>query len=1199
MTLKHCRLIFLMTCLAFASMQGFAQMRSPVTLKMDGATLQNILMEINKVTEFEVNFFQEDVKKYSNIFIDMKEVDISKVIDKCLEKTDLTYIIRDKVIVISKKKGNEQNQVKISYEIKGKITDTEGVPLTGASIQLKGTKKIILSDIDGNYTMKIEGEQNIILVSFIGFTTQQVEINGRNMINVVLKEDAMLLDNVVITGYQNIPKANFTGSSVKVKSDNLQIKGVSDISRMLEGQVAGISVQNVSGTFGAAPKVRVRGATSINGENKPLWVIDGVVHEDIINISNDQLTSGDPSTLLGSAVAGLNANDIESIDVLKDASATALYGARAMNGVIVVTTKRGKEGRPIITYSGNYSFQFKPSYNNYDIMSSADQMSIYAELERKGFLNTDIINRSNSGIYGKMYSMINTYDEKSNKFLLENTPEARRTFLERYAYANTNWFGVLFRNSIIQEHSASVSSGSERSRSYASISFLDDQGWTIADGVKRYTANLRNDYNISKKIRLGFQVVGSIRQQKAPGSLSRRSNTVEGSYDRDFDINPFSYALNTSRALTAYDQTGNKEYFTRNYAPFNIINEIENNSINLNVSDIKGQIEVGWQITKGLRWDFTGSMRYVKSDREHEIKEHSNMAEAYRAAGNSTIRSRNNFLYTDPDNPNSEPVVVLPYGGFYNRQEDQLESYDFRNSFFYNLKLKKSALNILAGQQVKFANRQKFAMTGYGYQYEQGGIPFVDYRIMKQMIESNFDYYNMSMSYDRFAAFYANADYSYNQKYVVSGTVRYDGSNGLGRNTSARWLPTWNISAKWNVQNEDFVKNLKWLTYCSLRSSYGLTASMPPTANSAAIFYNGNSNRPYTSEIESIIQLSSLENADLTWEKGYLFNIGADLAFFDRRVDLIVDYWRRNSFDLVSIIRTSGIGGELNKLANYADMKSQGVDISFGVIPVTSDNMEWKINLTYGYNTTEITNAKNQPRIFDMVTSDGGNLEGYPVKSLFSIEYKGLDPSTGIPTFVDENGEVNNNVYMQSTSLGYLKYEGPTDPVHVGGISNSIKYKNLSLNVFLTFQGGNKIRLNPVFKTTYSDLDAMPKSFYDRWLMQGDENNTNIPSIVDAYVASSSLTGKYPYNSYNYSTVRIAKGDFVRLKTISLTYNLSNKHLAKYQHLSRLSFTLAASNLFLLYSDKALNGQDPEFFNSGGVAQPLQKQITLALNIGF
>lgn len=530
--------------LFFTSYVGVnGQTTSLVTLKLKDASLSEILMEINKKTNYEVQFFTNDVKDFNNISIDVKDANIDNVMRKCLEGTNLSYVIRDKAIIVTKGMVNNTKQLP-DVVIKGNIKDLFDDPLAGATVMVKGIKGYgVTADADGNYTIRVKGDAQALLFSFIGFETKEEPINNRTIIDVKMELTAQLLDNVVVTGFQNIPKANFTGSSVKVKSEDLRVKGVSDLSKMLEGQVAGVSIQNVSGTFGAAPKVRVRGATSINGENKPLWVIDGVVHEDIINISNDQLTSGDPSTLLGSAVAGLNANDIESIDILKDASATALYGARAMNGVIVVTTKRGKEGRPVVTYSGNYSMQLKPNYNNYDIMNSANQVSIYAELERKGFLNTDISNRSNSGIYGKMYSLINTYDQEKGEFLLENSVTARRAFLERYAYANTNWFDVLFRNSIIQEHSVSISSGSDKSRSYASISFLNDDGWTVADGVKRYTANLRNDYNLSKKVKIGVQVVGSVRQQRAPGSLSRRSNTVEGSYDRDFDINPFSYSL--------------------------------------------------------------------------------------------------------------------------------------------------------------------------------------------------------------------------------------------------------------------------------------------------------------------------------------------------------------------------------------------------------------------------------------------------------------------------------------------------------------------------------------------------------------------------------------------------------------------------------------------------------------------------------
>ncbi|MBS1563756.1 MAG: SusC/RagA family protein, partial [Bacteroidetes bacterium] len=228
---------------------------------------------------------------------------------------------------------------------------------------------------------------------------------------------------------------------------------------------------------------------------------------------------------------------------------------------------------------------------------------------------------------------------------------------------------------------------------------------------------------------------------------------------------------------------------------------------------------------------------------------------------------------------------------------------------------------------------------------------------------------------------------------------------------------------------------------------------------------------------------------------------------------------------------------------------------------------------------------------------EGGNKEGYPVHSLFSIPFKGLDHNTGAPLFTNEDGKTDAAVYLQSQSTSYLKYEGPVDPPINGGFSNTFHYKAFSLNIFVTYQAGNKIRLYPAFRSSYADIDAMPKEFLDRWVLPGDEKYTNVPSILDAY-AQTTLGGAYPYNNYNYSTERVAKGDFVRLKTVSLAWQVP-AGLLKRSGLSNASVTLATTNPWLIYSDDKLKGQDPEFFNSGGVAQPLQKQVTLALKVGL
>ena len=1083
--------------------------------------------------------------------------------------------------------------------ITGRVLNLEdSTPLTGASVVNMRTGHGTTTNSAGIFFVDAKPGDSIRF-SFAGKVAQTLAYMGEAAMNVELSRSEGLLGGVVITGFQNLDRKKFTGAATSLKADDIKIPGVVDVSKMLEGRAAGVSVQNVSGTFGAAPKVHVRGATSINGENKPLWVVDGVVLEDIINISNDQLSSGDPTTLLGSSVAGLNSSDIETIDILKDASATALYGARAMNGVVVITTKKGRSGKPVVSFTANFTSQLKPTYSDYNIMNSAQQMSVLGELERKGYLNYNLLDRPDYGVYGQMYTALNA--DPYGNFPLQNTPEAKRNFLLRYAKANTDWFDILFNNSLIQEYSLSVSGGTEKSQSFFSTSYYHDNGWTIADKVNRYTLNFRNNYTFNDKLSVGFMTVGSVRQQRAPGTLSRTSNPVSGQFDRDFDINPFSYALNTNRALTAYDSTGNLEYFRRNFAPFNIINELKNNYIDVNVIDLKLQGELNYRFNKHLRYEFIGALRYVKSSMEHQITENSNMANAYRANDNATMNQNNKYLYRDPDHPDDPAVVVLPYGGFYNRTENSLVNFDVRNSLNYtNTFGDRHDLSFLLGQQVKYADRQNFNNTGYGYQYDNGGVPFIDYRILKQTIEANFPYYDMTKFYDRFAAFYFNAQYTYNRKYNLYGTVRYDGSNVLGASSKARWLPTWSFGGAWNIDQEKFMEKFPEIDYLKLRASYGITASLGPATNADVVLKSSTSNRPYADERESVINLINLANDDLTWEKNYQANIGIDFGLFKNRLSASVDVYSRRSFDLISRIKTSGIGGEAYKVANYADMRSHGFEFLLNGQILRQRNYGWKATLTFGFNETEITNGQNVPLIFDLVKPEGGNREGYPVNSLFSVNFAGLEHNTGIPQFINEDGKISQGVFLQDDKIDYLVYEGPVDPPVTGGFSNTFNYKNFALNVFFTYQAGNKIRLYPAFRSAYVDLDAMPKEFLDRWEMPGDEKVTNIPAISDVYYSYlTGATGSFPYNNYNYSTVRVADGSFVRLKTLSLTYQFGNDALTRMKVFKSFSITAAVANFWLIYSDKKLEGQDPEFFNAGGVAQPIQKQATLSLKVSL
>ena len=548
-----------------------------------------------------------------------------------------------------------------NISVTGVVTDAStGEPIPFAFCQVKGSTKGSSSDADGRYSIPVPSDGTIIFSS-MGYEQKEVAVKGKTTINVALTPDSQLLEGVVVTGMQKMDRRLFTGSTAKLDAESAKIDGLTDVSRSLEGRVAGVSVQNVSGTFGTAPKIRVRGATSIYGSSKPLWVVDGVIMEDVVDVSADQLSSGDASTLISSAIAGLNSDDIESFDILKDGSATSIYGARAMAGVIVVTTKKGRAGSFRLNYTGEFTTRLKPSYRTFNIMNSQDQMEIYQELQQKGYLNyASLANASDSGVYGKMYQLIGQYDKTSGQFGLANTAAARAEYLRAAEYRNTDWFGTLFSNALQSNHSLSASGGSENATYYASLSVMQDPGWTKQSSVSRYTGNLNTTFKFSDIFTFNLISNASFRKQRAPGTLGQTMDVVSGEVKRDFDINPYSYALNTSRALDA------NEYYTRNYAPFNIMHELDNNYIDLGVTDIRIQGELKAKPFKQLELSALGAVKYTTSSQEHNILDESNQSLAYRAMDTATIRDNNPFLYKDPDNPYALPISVLPKGREFN-----------------------------------------------------------------------------------------------------------------------------------------------------------------------------------------------------------------------------------------------------------------------------------------------------------------------------------------------------------------------------------------------------------------------------------------------------------------------------------------------------------------------------------------------------
>jgi len=455
----------------------------------------------------------------------------------------------------------------------------------------------------------------------------------------------------------------------------------------------------------------------------------------------------------------------------------------------------------------------------------------------------------------------------------------------------------------------------------------------------------------------------------------------------------------------------------------------------------------------------------------------------------------------------------------------------------------------------------------------------------------------MGVDHERFTGTFLNGGYSYRGKYIFNGTVRYDGSNRLGKSRNARYLPTWNVSGAWNLDKESFA-NVNWLDYFKLRATYGLSANLGPNTSALLNIRSGVTLRP--TDTESYLYIQDLRNDNLTWEKLKELNVGFDFGIWNNRISGTVDAYNRHSYDLIGLLQTSGVGGDAYKNGNYADMKSKGIEFTINTLNLKIRNFSWATNFNVGYYQDKITRLEYNPRIADAIVQGGAAVLGGPRRGLYSTQFIGLD-SRGIPTFNDGSGEPVYNFDLQNRDNIHqvTKYQGSAEPRGAGGLSNSFSYKNVSLIVFFSYKFDYKIRLDDAFSPRYTDFSSFSKSFVNRWEVPGDEKKTNIPVILDrATVNGSNSDLLSAYDLYNKSTARVAFGDYVRLKSIRLNYNFSRRMVNRIGA-SNAQFSIEAQNLALLYSDKKLNGQDPEFFSSGGVALPQPKLITVSISVGF
>ena len=1155
-----------------------------VHLEVKNEKLNRVLAEIKKQTGYSFLINSNYLKYAKPVTVSAKNENLVGVLNDIFSNQPFNYIISDKIITINPETLTtvETAQQKIS----GQVTDAQGKPLAGVTVSEIGSNNATNTNNEGKFTLTITQANATLRFNFIGFVTLQRKATD-NMV-VALQEDDKEIDEVIVTGFQKIDKSKFTGSVSQVDKKNIDRSGAIDVSRMLQGAAAGVSVQNTSGTFGSTPKIRIRGNSSISANQEPLYVINGVPITSPSNVSVSQLYSGDPASVLSSAIAGLNAQDIEDIQILKDGSATALYGTRAANGVILITTKKGAINTSSINFSTAYSVGLKPNVNQFNLMNSAQEIQLYKEMYDRGYL-------SNANWPNSTGSFTETYKQLAMR---NYTLEEAYQELNRSATANTDWFDVLFKNNLIQEHSLSFSGGGEKHTYYTSGSYAKDNGQALGFGMDRFTSDIRTVFNITPKFSLDVNLNWNHRTQNTPGTYN--AGTSYSEVNRQFEINPFLYAMQTSRAMYPYNPDGTLKYYTENLAPFNIIEELNENFNEIRAQEIRGMLRPTFKILDNLTYEGTFSIRKSNNSYNHTVTERSNVANAHRVDYNDVLRNQNTLLYQDPNDPFAYRETILPEGGFLFARNNWQSFWNVRNQLSFAEKFDKHKIDVMVGAELEqtYVDREYSKATGYLY---YGGKIISPSRLaMIKAVNDDDRTFISSFERKRSVGFYSGVQYSFNDRYNLDLSGRVDANNMFGKMTRSKFLPNYSIGFAWNIDREPFFSELniaQHVDYIKLRTSHALRGNSFETSPARDANYI-NLTRLDATNNDRGINISSPELYNLNWEKDYITNFGLDFGLFNR-LTFAAEYYSRKNQDLVIPFNISQEEGFTSKRINFGDMTNKGVDLTVGFRNLLNkQEFIWDVNLIYGYVKNELVFGELQSSQLTQITrSTGYPLEGYPLEGIYGFKFAGLD-HTGQPTFY-KGDQVVNGIVSTERDRELISYMGTRQPLGTGSIANSFQYKGLELRVFLTYAYGHKVFVQPVASRFYDDSGSKSGDLNYRWQTIGDENHTNIPGLISTIQRIHLGTiSNIDDVAYNRSDFRVADASHLRINEILLSYDLG-KFFAKSIPAVKNGRIMFSANNIHYWASGRLRGVDPELYINGGTSLPNPRSYTLRLTLGF
>ena len=1087
----------------------------------------------------------------------------------------------------------------------GTVVDETGEAITGATVTVYNNRKVAratLTDIDGKFAIDVNlaAGDNILSASFFGTTTTEVKLTDKNIkkpINIKLANDAEMLEAAVIVedGYVRLPREDMVGAFTTVKAEDIIMPAYQSVDQMLQGKIAGMSVVNTSARVGASPKITIRGTATILGNSDPLWVVDGVIQEDPLSIDMSSSITSDMKELIGNQISWLNPQDIESITVLKDASATAIYGSKASNGVIVITTKKGTPGRVSVNYNTNVSVRERPTYQMYDFMNSYERIQFSKEAYEAG------VRYQNEPL-----PQIYTYEGLMSMFNKRMISEEQfSSYLQRLETVNTDWFDLLTRNAVSQSHNLSVSGGTDKYTYNASLGYQDNKGYEVGNQNDQITTRLSINSNISDRFSINAQLNGSIRNSDGYGA----------------GVNPYTYAMNTSRAIPAFEENGERVFYS-NYYPYqynthlgsknqysyNIFNEMENSySANLG-TNFNASINLSYKILDWLTYQGTASMAYS-----------GNESESYSGEKTSRIEQLYRGYPYGTEKPGSDRfnAALMPYGGILNQANSQSVSYSTSHRLQFSKDFnKRHRINAMLGMEVRSSKSTSKGNTVWGYVPERGSIlvsPTLPENFKPIGSDVSIGWGALSTLYNggwsktstttNYMSFYATLAYSLYRKYVFNVNVRSDASNRFGQDVNKQFDPTWSFGASWKVSNEQFmIDYVPWLEQFNLRATYGIQGNVVNSLSPEMIVRYQGLLQSYN---EYYLSISSLPNKQLKWERTKSWNFGADISLFG--VTMNLEYYHRKSNAIIRQDIAQEYGMSSMPL-NGGLITNSGVEFTLNYTPVKTDNLAWTIGLNAGKNWNRSQSDDRTAKADELThidflngSSDRPLKKGYPLSAFWSYDFTGLDGKTGYPTFKNATyDDVDGDGSVDPTT--FLVYSGQSEPDFSGGFNTRLRWKNFNIGIdFATALGAKKRLPNPYSTFTNSKMpdifSNLSKELNNRWKQPGDEAHTNIPSLYTSVRPLDKLNlpnGRFEeiYEMWAQSDVRVADASFLRCTQISLSYSVPN-NICRKIGLARIQVSANINNLFVIASDD-WKGYDPEL---GYSIQP--RIYSLGLSIGL